>query len=64
MRFYGRTAELGLMEHLYAAAPSFLVVTGRRRVGKTELIREFCRNKQALYFYDQSRQSAPPSVRR
>jgi AAA+ ATPase superfamily predicted ATPase len=51
MRFYGRTAELGLMEHLYAAAPSFLVVTGRRRVGKTELIREFCRNKQALYFY-------------
>jgi AAA+ ATPase superfamily predicted ATPase len=51
MRFYGRTAELKLMEHLYAAAPSFLVVTGRRRIGKTELIREFCRDKQALYFY-------------
>ena len=51
MRFYGRERELQLMEHLYARAPSFLVVTGRRRIGKTELIKEFCRGKQALYFY-------------
>jgi uncharacterized protein len=51
MRFYGRERELALMEHLYASAPSFLVVTGRRRVGKTELILEFCRGKRALYFY-------------
>ncbi|HOI59251.1 MULTISPECIES: ATP-binding protein [unclassified Methanoculleus] len=51
MKFYGRERELQLMEHLYARAPSFLVVTGRRRVGKTELIREFCRGKPALYFY-------------
>ncbi|WP_301664584.1 ATP-binding protein [Methanoculleus frigidifontis] len=51
MRFYGRERELELMEHLYARAPSFLVVTGRRRVGKTELILEFCRGKRALYFY-------------
>lgn len=51
MRFYGREAELRLMEHLYATSPSFLVVTGSRRVGKTELIKEFCRGKQALYFY-------------
>ncbi|MBP2144657.1 AAA+ ATPase superfamily predicted ATPase [Methanofollis sp. W23] len=51
MRFYGREAELGLMEHLYATAPSFLVITGRRRVGKTELIKEFCKGKQTLYFY-------------
>lgn len=49
--FYGRERELELMEHLYARAPSFLVVTGRRRVGKTELILEFCRGKRALYFY-------------
>jgi AAA+ ATPase superfamily predicted ATPase len=51
MHFYGREAELRLMEHLYATSPSFLVITGRRRVGKTELIKEFCRGKQALYFY-------------
>ena len=51
MRFYGRKRELALMEHLYAGAPSFLVVTGRRRVGKTGLILEFCKDKQALYFY-------------
>ncbi len=51
MKFYGREQELQLMEHLYARAPSFLVVTGRRRIGKTELIKEFCRGKPALYFY-------------
>ncbi len=39
MKFYGRERELRLMEHPYARAPSFLVVTGRRRVGKTELKR-------------------------
>lgn len=51
MRFYGRERELQLMEHLYARTPSFLVVTGRRRVGKTELVKEFCKGKTALYFY-------------
>lgn len=51
MRFYGRERELQLMEHLYARAPSFLVITGRRRIGKTELIKEFCRGKPALYLY-------------
>ena len=51
MRFYGRERELELMEHLYATASSFLVVTGRRRVGKTELVLEFCKEKRALYFY-------------
>jgi len=51
MRFYGRERELQLMEHLYARTPSFLVVTGRRRVGKTELVKEFCKGKPALYFY-------------
>ena len=51
MKFYDREKELQLMEHLCGAAPSFLVITGRRRVGKTELIREFSRDKKALYFY-------------
>ncbi|MFA4826244.1 MAG: ATP-binding protein [Methanoregula sp.] len=51
MRFYNREKEQTLMEQLKNASPSFLVITGRRRVGKTELIREFCRNKKSLYYY-------------
>ena len=51
MRFYGREKELTLMEKLRNAPPSFLVITGRRRVGKTELIREFCQDKKSLYYY-------------
>ncbi|MBN1166872.1 MAG: ATP-binding protein [Methanospirillaceae archaeon] len=51
MEFYAREDELILMEQLKNASPSFLVITGRRRVGKTELIREFCRDKKFLYYY-------------
>ena len=51
MRFYDREKERTLMEQLETAPPSFLVITGRRRVGKTELIREFCRDKKSLYYY-------------
>lgn len=51
MRFYDREKELALMEQLHEVHPSFLVITGRRRVGKTELIREFCNNKKSLYYY-------------
>ncbi|AGB01885.1 ATP-binding protein [Methanoregula formicica] len=51
MRFYDREKERGLMEQLYRTGPSFLVITGRRRVGKTELIKEFCTDKPALYYY-------------
>ena len=51
MRFYNRERELALMEQLKNTPPSFLVITGRRRVGKTELIREFCRDKKTLYYY-------------
>ncbi|MDD4483812.1 MAG: ATP-binding protein [Methanoregula sp.] len=39
------------MEQLYRTGPSFLVITGRRRVGKTELIKKFCKDKSALYYY-------------
>ncbi len=51
MKFYNREKERGLMEQLYRSGPSFLVITGRRRVGKTELIKEFCKDKSALYYY-------------
>ncbi|MCQ1536416.1 ATP-binding protein [Methanosarcina sp. KYL-1] len=41
MNFYSREKELELMDLLYGSRPSFLVITGKRRVGKTELIRQF-----------------------
>ncbi|GGL36416.1 ATPase [Halarchaeum grantii] len=51
MTFYNRGAEL---EELRTAHESpdheFYVVYGRRRVGKTELLKEFCRERPHLYF--------------
>ncbi len=57
MKFYNREKELELMERLNSKKPSFLVVTGRRRVGKTELIREFIRQRAALYYFVDSNKS-------
>lgn len=51
MRFYGRVDELRLMEHLFQNSPSFLVITGRRRIGKTTLVREFIHPYSSLYFF-------------
>lgn len=50
MRFFGRAGELGTMEAEYARDSSFLVIYGRRRVGKTTLIKEFIKDKLAFYF--------------
>jgi AAA+ ATPase superfamily predicted ATPase len=51
MRFYDREREMALLEELDAIKPSFLVILGRRRVGKTELIRRFIRDRRSLYLY-------------
>jgi AAA+ ATPase superfamily predicted ATPase len=51
MRFYDRERETTLLEELDAVKPSFLVILGRRRVGKTELIRNFIQDKRSLYLY-------------
>ncbi|MCD4844165.1 MAG: ATP-binding protein [Methanosarcinales archaeon] len=49
-RFINRTTELSFLERKYNAPGSqFVVIYGRRRVGKTELIKQFCSNKTALY---------------
>ncbi len=49
--FIGRHQELAAMEKRYAGTRfEFLVIYGRRRVGKTRLIREFIRDKNAVYF--------------
>ena len=51
MKFYGREDELRLMGQLYQKSPSFLVITGRRRIGKTTLVREFIRSRPSIYFF-------------
>jgi uncharacterized protein len=57
MQFYNRQKELKLMELLDQGKPSFLVITGKRRVGKTELIKQFTRNRKALYLFVDSNKS-------
>ena len=50
-RFIDREYELSALEKEYAAdRASFVVLYGRRRIGKTTLISEFIKNKNALYF--------------
>jgi len=50
-RFINRERELAALENQYATeGASLMVIYGRRRVGKTALINEFIKNKQALYF--------------
>jgi AAA+ ATPase superfamily predicted ATPase len=51
MRFYNREREIALLEELNGVKPSFLVILGRRRVGKTELIRRFIEDRRSLYLY-------------
>jgi len=50
MRFIGRQTELSRLNIEYAHNSSFVVIYGRRRVGKTTLIKEFLKDKTAFYF--------------
>ena len=54
MRFFDREAEfakLGEIEELSYDVAQFTIITGRRRVGKTEMIKKFYENKTILYFF-------------
>ena len=49
--FIGREAELKFLQDKYDEKKGQLVVIyGRRRVGKTETLREFCRKKPHVFF--------------
>ncbi|MDR3294412.1 MAG: ATP-binding protein [Clostridiales Family XIII bacterium] len=50
MEFLGRQDELKILQDEYERDSGFVVLYGRRRVGKTTLIREFIKNKNALYY--------------
>ena len=49
--FINRKEELQILEKEYKNTPSFSVIYGRRRVGKTALISEYIKNKSHLYLY-------------
>ena len=56
--FIGRQAELQVLERAHQSGRAeFIPIYGRRRVGKSELILHFIRDKPALYFLGQK---APP----
>ena len=49
--FIGREAELEFLNNKYEEEKGQLIVLyGRRRVGKTETLREFCKGKQHIFF--------------
>jgi len=51
MTFYDRRDELGALEGAFeSAGHAFYVVYGRRRVGKTELLKAFCADRPHVYF--------------
>lgn len=51
IQFIDRDSELATLQKEYErAGSSFVVIYGRRRVGKTALINQFCQDKKALLF--------------
>jgi AAA+ ATPase superfamily predicted ATPase len=50
-KFIGRNTELDFLERLYDGPDSkTCAIYGRRRIGKTALIEEFCKDKKVLFF--------------
>jgi AAA+ ATPase superfamily predicted ATPase len=51
MTFYDRGAELDALSAAFESpGADVFVVYGRRRVGKTELLKEFCTDRPHMYF--------------
>ncbi|MBU4139326.1 MAG: ATP-binding protein, partial [Euryarchaeota archaeon] len=49
--FINRNKELDMLEQKFKLPePQFIVIYGRRRTGKTELIKQFCKDKEYIYF--------------
>ncbi len=49
--FIGRERDQAVLEELYRSGkPEMYVLWGRRRVGKTELLQQFCQGRRAVFF--------------
>ena len=62
MRFIDRQDEMGRLDATLRRTGAFAVLWGRRRVGKSRLLTEWCRRRQGLYTV--ADQSAPSVQRR
>ncbi len=52
LKFYNRNEELSLLNELTSSRGlKFIVIYGRRRIGKTRLIQEFLTNKEHTYIF-------------
>ena len=54
MKFFDRITEfekLGDIDEASREVAQFTIVTGRRRIGKTEMVRKFYENRTMLYFF-------------
>jgi AAA+ ATPase superfamily predicted ATPase len=58
MGFHNRKRELSLMRHLTDVGGTFLVIHGRRRVGKTALMLEHVKGRKSVYLYVNEKKSA------
>ena len=54
MQFIGRKKELKLLDKAWHSEDAFVMISGRRCVGKTALVREFLKNRNALFFTAQN----------
>ena len=64
MKFINRERELSFLESKYAEDRSqFVILWGKRRVGKTELVKQFVRNKPHVYFLSESTSEQEQLVR-
>ena len=49
--FIARNNELNFLQEKYEAkSGQFIIIYGRRRIGKTETIAHFCKNKNAVFY--------------
>jgi len=63
MKFINRKIELDEMNKRWEGrSPEFFVIYGKRRVGKTELIKRFMKDKPAVYFMADKR-SVPEQLK-
>ncbi|BAA29934.1 AAA family ATPase [Pyrococcus horikoshii] len=49
-QFIDRKRELAILEREWKNTPSFVVIYGRRRVGKTRLLVEFSKGKKVFFY--------------
>src|SRR5574341_1812578 len=64
MKFINRQQELDFLQKKYTSNEAELIILyGRRRIGKTELLNEFSKDKKPLYFMGRS-ESKEDTLRR